>query len=433
MPMKEKYSLLELNSMVRQTIELGMDDEYWVEAEVAELHINHGHCYMQLVQKEEGSNTAVAQARAICWRGSWVMLSAYFLRIVGQPLSAGMKVLFRVYANFHESFGFSWIVSDVNPEFSLGDLARRRQEIIRQLKAEGVFEMQKQLSLPLFAQRIAVISSATAAGYGDFCNQLEGNSYNFKFAVELFPAIMQGEQTERSVIEALDKIYARVPDFDVVVIIRGGGATADMSGFDTLALAENVANFPLPIITGIGHERDECVIDMVAYQRVKTPTAAAAFLVDHLAEVESLIDDCKERIARAVSQRIELEKNRVGKLQAVIPQLVLNYTLSEGRRLDRLMASMRSAAEVQISSAIRKISLLEQSLAQRALMTLERNRHTLELLSQRTSSLDPKLLLKRGYTMTLQNGKIVRSASSLKSGDKIVTAFADGDVGSTVD
>ncbi len=293
--------------------------------------------------------------------------------------------------------------------------------------------MQKQLSLPLFAQRIAVISSATAAGYGDFCNQLEGNSYSFKFAVELFPAIMQGEQTERSVIEALDKIYARVPDFDVVVIIRGGGATADMSGFDTLALAENVANFPLPIITGIGHERDECVIDMVAYQRVKTPTAAAAFLVDHLAEVESLIDDCKGRIARAVSQRIELEKNRVGKLQAVIPQLVLNYTLSEGRRLDRLMASMRSAAEVQISSAIRKVSLLEQSLAQRALMTLERNRHVLELLSQRTSSLDPKLLLKRGYTMTLQNGRIVRSASSLKSGDKIVTAFADGDVGSTVD
>lgn len=429
---KERYSLLELNSMVRQTIEDGMGGEYWVEAEVAEMHINRGHCYMQLVQKEN-TNTAVAQARAICWRGSWNLISAYFLRVVGQPLRTGMKVLFQVYARFHESFGFSWIVSDINPEYSLGDLARRRQEILRQLKAEGVLDMQKQLRLPLFAQRVAVVSSSTAAGFGDFCNQLASNSYHFQFHVELFAAIMQGEQVEQSVIAALDAIYSRADEFDVVVIIRGGGATADMSGFDTLPLAEAVANFPLPIITGIGHERDECVLDIVAYQRVKTPTAAAAFLIDNLAEVDGRIDEARSAMARAVTQRVQLEKSRLARLQSLIPQLVLNYTLAEQRRIDRRMQSIRSYMERQLHAADNRLSLLWQRMAQASQMTLTRNRHALDLLDQRTRSLDPKLLLSRGYSLTLHEGRIVRSAKSLIPGDKITTTFADGSVGSTVD
>lgn len=430
---KERYSLLELNSMVRQTIEDGMGGEYWVEAEVAEMHINRGHCYMQLVQKEENTNTAVAQARAICWRGSWNLISAYFLRVVGQPLRTGMKVLFQVYARFHESFGFSWIVSDINPEYSLGDLARRRQEILRQLKAEGVLDMQKQLRLPLFAQRVAVVSSSTAAGFGDFCNQLASNSYHFQFHVELFAATMQGEQVEQSVIAALDAIYSRADEFDVVVIIRGGGTTADMSGFDTLPLAEAVANFPLPIITGIGHERDECVLDIVAYQRVKTPTAAAAFLIDHLAEVDGRIDEARSAMARAVTQRVQLEKSRLARLQSLIPQLVLNYTLAEQRRIDRRMQSIRSYMERQLHAADNRLSLLWQRMAQASQMTLTRNRHALDLLDQRTRSLDPKLLLSRGYSLTLHEGRIVRSAKSLIPGDKITTTFADGSVGSTVD
>lgn len=433
MTMKERYSLLELNSMVSQTIERGMGGEYWVEAEVAELRENRGHCYMQIVQKEEGTNTAVAQARAICWRGSWTLLSAHFQRVVGQPLCVGMKVLFQVYANFHESFGFSWIVSDINPEYSLGDLARRRQEILRQLKAEGVIDMQKQLRLPLFAQRVAVVSSATAAGYGDFCNQLLHNSRHFHFSVELFTATMQGEQVERSVISALDDIYNRVADFDVVVIIRGGGATADMSGFDTLPLAESVANFPLPIITGIGHERDECVLDVVAHQRVKTPTAAAAFLIDHLTEVDERIDNARSTIARAVNQSVQLEKSRLARMQTLIPQLVLNYTLAVQRRLDRRLQSMRSSAERQLAAADHHLGMLWQRMVQASQMTLARNRHALELLDQRTRSLDPKLLLSRGYSLTLCDGRIVRSAKSLHAGDKLTTTFADGSVDSTVD
>ena len=270
-------SLLELNSLVRQVIEETLSQEYWVEAELSECRESRGHCYMELIEKDETSATPIARASAKCWRTQWAMLQPYFERTTGQTLHAGLKVRLKVYAQFHEAFGFSWIVTDIDPTFTLGDMARKRQEIIRKLKEEGIFNLQKELTLPLFCQRIAVISSETAAGYGDFVNQLIHNDSGLKFSIQLFPAIMQGEQVEQSIIDALNMIYeANEPNkshesFDCVVIIRGGGATADMSGFDTLALAENVANFPLPIITGIGHDRDESILDMVSFQRVKRP------------------------------------------------------------------------------------------------------------------------------------------------------------------
>ena len=278
-----RHTLYELNQLVRETLETEMPDEYWVEAELSECRESRGHCYLELIQKEELTNTPIARASAKCWANSWTVIHPYFERTAGQALHAGMKVLLKVYPQFHEAFGFSWIVTDIDPTYTIGDSARRRQEIIRQLKEEGVFDLQRELSLPLFAQRIAVITSETAAGYGDFLNQLQQNEYGFCFEVTLFPAIMQGEQVEQSVINALNQIHAEMSDnndvFDVVVMIRGGGATSDMSGFDTLALAENVANFPIPIITGIGHERDECILDMISHTRMKTPTAAAAFLI----------------------------------------------------------------------------------------------------------------------------------------------------------
>ena len=275
-------SLLELNLMVRGTIERGLPDEYWVEAELSEIRESHGHCYMELVEKDLPGNTPVARARATCWRQTWAMLRPYFERTTEQTFRAGLKVLLKVYAQFHEAYGVSWIVTDIDPAFTMGDMARKRQMIIARLKEMGVFDLNRELEIPMFAQRIAVISSETAAGYGDFYRQLTDNEYGFTFEINLFPAIMQGERVEQSIIAALDKINARCDDFDCVVIIRGGGATSDMSGFDTLALAENVANFPLPVITGIGHDRDESVLDMVANTRVKTPTAAAALLISRL-------------------------------------------------------------------------------------------------------------------------------------------------------
>ena len=255
--MPKSLSLYELNSLVSSIIAIDLPDEYWVEAEISETREVRGHCYMELVEKDELSNTPIARASAKCWASRWSMLRPMFERVTGQRLHAGMKVMLRVKAQFHAAYGFSWIVSDINPEYTMGDLMRRRQEIIRQLKAEGVFDLQKSLHLSPFAQSIAVVSSDGAAGYGDFCHQLIDNQYGYAFYMELFTATMQGEQVEQSIIDALNRIYDRQEEFDAVVIIRGGGATSDLSGFDTLALAENVANFPLPVITGIGHDRDE--------------------------------------------------------------------------------------------------------------------------------------------------------------------------------
>ena len=231
-------SLYELNNLVREVISTTLHDEYWVETELSELREVRGHCYMELIQKDLFSNTPIAKASAKCWKNKWQLLSPKFEKVTGQSLRSGLKVLLKVYPDFHEAYGFSWIVTDINPEFTMGDMARKRLEIVNQLKAEGVFDLQKELKMPLFAQRIAVVSSANAAGYGDFCNQLADNSYGLQFHTRLFSAVMQGEGVEQSVIAALNEINSNVDDFDVVVIIRGGGATSDMSGFDTLSLAE---------------------------------------------------------------------------------------------------------------------------------------------------------------------------------------------------
>lgn len=406
----EALSLYELNALVRQTIEEGLARDYWVEAEMAEVRENRGHLYMELVEKDEQSHTPIARASAKCWRSQWMMIQPHFERVTGQQLHAGMKVRLKVYAQFHEAYGFSWIVTDIDPNFTLGDLARRRQEIIRQLKQEGVFDLQRELQLPLFCLRIAVISSATAAGYGDFQQQLDESG--FVFQTKLFPAIMQGEQIEGSIIQALETIYSKCSDdFDCVVIIRGGGATADMSGFDTLALAENVAQFPLPIITGIGHDRDECVLDMVSHLRVKTPTAVAAFLIDHAQQVLDRIDQCEQRITHSAQFQISNLKSQISNLATRIPTL---FSLVKTRH----EASLQQTGQRLSSALVRKI---------------DKERHRLELLTQRTVSLDPQLILNRGYSLTTFGGKTVRDASDLKAGDEIETRLAKGTVRSRVE
>ena len=403
-------TLLELNGMVRTTLERGMRDEYWVEAELAEARETRGHCYMELVQKDPLSNTPVAKASAKCWKQTWMLIQPYFERTTGQPLRAGMKVLLRVYPNFHEAYGFSWIVTDIDPTFTVGDLARRRQEIIAALKAQGIFDMNRQLELPMFAQRIAVISSQTAAGYGDFCNQLNDNSYGFRFHATLFPAVMQGEGVEQSVIAALERIYEDVDNYDCVVIIRGGGATSDMSGFDTLALAENVAQFPLPVITGIGHDRDESVLDMVACIRVKTPTAAAAYLVSHLLKISDLIDNMNERMVRCATMRIEMQKMRLARLSERLPSVFSLVKVKREAHLDALNS--------RLITSVRQF--------------FDRQTHRLDMLGQRAAALDPKLLLSRGYSITIHNGKAVRDKDTLKPGDEIETIFEKGTVKSIV-
>ena len=381
----QRFTLRQLNMMVHDAIEMQLSDEYWVEAELSECRERSGHCYMELIEKDEQTNTPIARASAKCLRQTWQMVQPHFEHITGQPLHAGLKVLLRVYAQFHETFGFSWIVTDIDPTYTIGDMARRRQEIIRQLKEEGVFDLQRELQLPLFTQRIAVISAEGAAGYGDFCRQLEENEYGFKFQVTLFPAVMQGEQVEQSLIAALEKIYDY--QFDCVVIIRGGGATADLSGFDTLALAENVAQFPLPIITGIGHDRDESILDMVSPTRVKTPTAAAALLIDRLASIRQRLENAQQRIRMV--QRLFSEQHH---------------------HLDLL--------QNRLSIAIERI--------------MTHQKHRVSQLELQLQSFDPQILLGRGYSITLHNGRAVRNPQELKAGDEIETRVEKGIIISTV-
>ena len=371
-----------------------MPDEYWVEAEVAACREARGHCYLELIEKDKQTATPIAKASAKCWASKWAVVRPYFERTTGQRLVAGMKVLLKVYPQFHEAFGFSWIVTDIDPTYTLGDMARQRQEIIRQLKAEGVFDLQKELTLPLFCQRIAVISSETAAGYGDFCHQLSNNPYGFQFETHLFPATMQGESTESSIINALMRIYkvnseqCIVNSFDCVVIVRGGGATSDLSGFDTLALAEHVANFPIPIITGIGHERDECILDMVSHIRVKTPTAAAALLIEHLKGVWDAVIQAEDSITRAAQQQLAAVSYQLTALEQRIPMLV----------------------ERRFTNAL----------------------HQLQLIEERVKGLDPQLLLSRGYSITLHKGRVVRDPKSLQAGDEIETRLEKGRIHSII-
>jgi exodeoxyribonuclease VII large subunit len=386
---EKRYTLHTLNALVREAIAAELPDEYWVEAELSECRESRGHCYMELVEKDETSNTPVAKASAKCWKQTWAMVQPYFERTTGQPLRAGMKVLLKVYPQFHEAFGFSWIVTDIDPNYTLGDMAQRRQQIIAQLKAEGVFDLQRELVIPRFCQRIAVISAATAAGYGDFCRQLEENEYGLVFYPTLFPAVMQGEQVEQSVIAALNRINGHADDYDVVVIIRGGGSTSDMSGFDTLSLAENVANFPLPIITGIGHDRDECVLDMVSNTRVKTPTAAAAFLIAHLADTLQHLNDLQQR-------------------------------------LSFMLTMFKTNFEHQLDQQYERIC---HAIQQRIIQ----ERHHLEMVEQHTALLDPALLLRRGYSITLFHGKAVRDPQQLKAGDEIETRVEKGVIMSRVE
>ena len=415
--MSEHYSLRQLNLLVREAIETELPDEYWVEAELSECRENSGHCYMELIEKDERTNTPIARASAKCWRQTWQMAKPYFERTTGQQLRAGMKVLLKVYAQFHEAYGFSWIVSDIDPTYTLGDMARKRQEIIRQLKEEGVFDLQRELRIPTFAKRIAVISAQNAAGYGDFCRQLEDNDYSFRFEVTLFPAIMQGEQVESSIIAALNAIYeATVPDgspsgpYDCVVIIRGGGATADLSGFDTLALAENVAQFPLPVITGIGHDRDESILDMVANTKVKTPTAAAALLIENLRQVLDRINSAQQHLTTAISTKLSTLNVQLSSLQALIPTLTLRTIGDQRHRIEMLESRLPVAIERRLTS----------------------QKHLLESLSLKLQGFDPQLLLSRGYSITLHNGRAVRDPKLLKAGDEIETRVEHGTIRSVV-
>ena len=402
--MTESYSLSELGKCIKMTLKTAFAEPVWVRAEISEMHENvSGHCYLDLIEKADDTDVLVAKQKATIWAFTYRMLKPYFESETGATLRAGMKVLLLCEVEFHEVYGVSLNVRDIDPAFTVGEMAVRRAEIIRRLTDDGIVDMNKQQPLAPVPQRVAVISSATAAGYGDFCDQLRNNVFGYTFYTKLFPATMQGAQTEQSVVAALDKICDFIDNFDVVVIIRGGGATSDLVAFDNYNLALHCAQFPLPIISGIGHQRDESVVDLVAHTRVKTPTAAAEFLVARINDFEKNIDEMAQNVAFSAREVVHDELLR---LQQRIARLgvVQRVCVRHDAALQHLTMRLRNAAKMAISSEEKRMALVEKSI----------------------EYADPATLLQRGFTLTTKHGKIVKSVCDVALGDIVTTHLADG-------
>lgn len=402
--MTESYSLSELGKCIKMTLKTAFAEPVWVRAEISEMHENvSGHCYLDLIEKADDTDVLVAKQKATIWAFTYRMLKPYFESETGATLRAGMKVLLLCEVEFHEVYGVSLNVRDIDPAFTVGEMAVRRAEIIRRLTDDGIVDMNKQQPLAPVPQRVAVISSATAAGYGDFCDQLRNNVFGYTFYTKLFPATMQGTQTEQSVVAALDKICDFIDNFDVVVIIRGGGATSDLVAFDNYNLALHCAQFPLPIISGIGHQRDESVVDLVAHTRVKTPTAAAEFLVARINDFEKNIDEMAQNVAFSAREVVHDELLR---LQQRIARLgvVQRVCVRHEAALQHLTMRLRNAAKMAISSEEKRMALVEKSI----------------------EYADPATLLQRGFTLTTKHGKIVKSVCDVAPGDIVTTHLADG-------
>ncbi|MGM9758687.1 MAG: exodeoxyribonuclease VII large subunit [Parabacteroides sp.] len=408
----QALTLSALNARVRETIDAAFPQSYWLRAETSDVHINQasGHCYLEFIEKDSGEHQIIARARASIWAKTFRLLKPYFEGETGQRFASGLKVLVEVTVHFHELYGFHLTVIDIDPTYTLGDMARRRQEIIRQLQEEGVFTLNKELPFPLLPQRIAVITSATAAGYGDFTHQLTANPAGYPFYLHLFPALMQGERTEESIIAALERIFLHQELFDVVVIIRGGGAQSELSCFDSYLLAANCAQFPLPILTGIGHERDDTIVDLVAHTRLKTPTAVAAFLIGQMDRVANELLDLQQRLCERSTQQLAEHTNRLHQLAHRLPQCATERIAGERLRLQTLSTQLPGRVRNRLAEATRQLLLQEQFV--------------------KMSS--PDYILQRGYTLTLKDGKIVKRTDGLQVDDRLTIRFADGDIQSVI-
>lgn len=404
------YTLTSFSNALEEGLQHLFPDSIRLEAEIGELRVNRGHCYLNLVEKGKRSDTIVAQQRATIWAGNFAVLSAFFEQSTGIPLQTGLKVLLQCEVTYHALYGFSLNVVGIEPEYTLGALALARREIIQRLEREGIIDLNKQQELPLLPQRIAVISSATAAGYGDFMNHLSYNDYGYAFSVKLFPAIMQGKGAEASIINALDAVFEEMDAFDVVVLIRGGGATSDLSCFDSYELAAHIAQFPLPVIAGIGHQRDDTIADLVAHTKVKTPTAAADLLLNALANAEQMVNDLVEQMRDIVVQRLSSEQLQLVNMSHSIVSLAKNKLLAAASTLERQTLNISNAVALK----------------------LQRENSRLDLIERVVASYDPESMLKRGFAIIEQNGKMVRSVNQLQENDRVILYLHDGRRGAVI-
>ncbi len=449
-------SLFDLNNRVRRVLKDQFAEPLWITAEIASVLENRsGHCYLELVDKCEEEENPVAVAKGTIWAFTYRMLKPYFETTTGRRLEKGMKVLIQAEVVFHELYGFSLNIKDIDPTFTIGNIERTRREIIEQLEQEGIIDMNQNLEMPLLPKNVAVISSPTAAGLGDFLDQLHNNSYGYKFHVKLFPAVMQGEKTTESVIAALDRIYEYEELFDVVVIIRGGGGQADLGSFDSYDMAANVAQFPLPVIVGIGHERDETIVDRVAFVRVKTPTAAAAFLIERFQNFEARIDELKEDFWAGADVLVVRAKNRQQMLAVEMKRMTQRmldnhinrlrlyshksgqaarlFVLNYQGRFGAIGVRLKNGVESGFSRSNLAMQGYVERIKRQCRILFEKDLHVLELAETKVKYVDPKNVLERGYSITRLNGKAVRSIESVKVGDVLETSLVDGWVRSVVE
>ncbi len=424
--------LSELNRIVQNVLSLHFTDTLWVVAEISDCReAANGHCYMELVEKEEErSGGFTAKARANVWRNVWQQVKYDFQRQTGRSLATGLKILAEVSVQFHEVYGYSLTIHDIDATYTLGEQHKKRQHILQQLEEDGVLTLNQELVLPSLVQRIAVISAEGAAGYGDFMHQLEESGYGFQ--TQLFSATMQGTKVAESVIAALDTIATEFSSWDVVVIIRGGGATSDLDGFEDYELAANVAQFPLPIITGIGHERDDTVIDFVAHTRCKTPTAVAAFLIETMQDVHAGLNRLEERLSQAAEELLTSRKMHYERLAHRYSSAAVNFVNRQQVVHHRLSQRIAQGVQEQLFAQNHSLQALATRLHSTTTQVLERNQHKLSLFTKTLHWADPQRTLAMGYSITYTaDGKVVK-VQELLPGTPIRTVTADGEVWSSV-
>lgn len=445
----ESLSLSQLNGMIKAAMQNSFSDSLWVVAEINDFRVNSsGHCYMELIEKAEKNDEIIAKIRATIWSFTFRMLAPYFETTTSYRLEAGLKVLIKVQPEFHEVYGLNLIVKDIDPGYTLGDLARKKQEILRKLQSEGVIDMNRMLSLPLVLQRIAVISSETAAGYGDFMDTLHNNSEGYYFRTELFSALVQGDKAADSIINALDRIYDKEDEFDLVVIIRGGGAQSDLECFNNYNLVYHITQFPLPVISGIGHERDETITDIVAHTSVKTPTAAAEFLIDALADFDNLLSGFREVLLDTAGKIIEDEKEKIFQLSQNTVFLVHQNLSEENSRIsgsfNRLRLITRQFTERKndsiknfsyrvsydcashLKTERNKMGLNSDRLRRSLNTSFKLKNEQLIGIEKNLEYLRPEKVLMRGYSISSSGGKLIKDAKDLSEGDELTTKFFKG-------
>ncbi len=427
----EHLSLFELNKLVGVMLDAHLEPAYWVVAEIGEMRQHgSGHCYLEMVEKED--HKVKAKMRATIWSYTFRNLGTWFERMTGEPLRPGLKILFQASVSFHEVYGLSLNIKDIDAAYTLGERARQRNETLQRLKEDGVWDMNRELSLPMVPQRIAVISSATAAGFGDFTNQLTQNPYGYVFDIKLFQATMQGEAAPASIIKALHQIFDMPRHFDLVVLIRGGGAVLDLDCFDSYELASHVAQFPIPVVTGIGHERDETVVDLVAHTRLKTPTAVAEFLISGLLTYEERLLNHLKFLVEDLREKVDETKEKMLRQLQKLRHAAGNTLHDNQQRLQQNRLKLKYAFQTDLSRKKEHVGRLQEKILTQPLNLIKQQREYLGHLEREVKLADPEKILARGFSITQVNGVLIKNAAAVKVGDVLTTRTKDGSIESTV-